>query len=64
MAELVGIMQFCDFQGDIIFVVLFMGERDDVGDFQDDLDDFEAFNFLSFSDVVVYKFFHGFVFKR
>ena len=62
MAEVVGVLQFCDFQGDVIFVVVFVGELQDVGDFQVDLDDFEAFDFLSFSDVVFYKFFHGFEF--
>ena len=62
MAEVVGVLQFCDFQGDVIFVVVFVCELDDVGDFQVDLDDFEAFYFLSFSDVVFYKFFHGFEF--
>ena len=30
MAEVVGVLQFCDFQGNVIFVVVFVGELDDV----------------------------------
>jgi len=52
MSEFVRAFQFCDFKGDVIFILVFVGELYEVFDFEVDLNDFKAFDFLSFSDVV------------
>ncbi|TRZ78371.1 MAG: hypothetical protein D4R93_00340 [Deltaproteobacteria bacterium] len=64
MTELIRILEFGDFQGDVVLIIVLVSELDEIGDFQVYFDDFKTFDFFGFSDVVFYKFLHGFEFFK